>query len=342
MNALLDLYPALDNSWFITCQSKTLKKQPLRRVILGVPITLFRNGAGKAVALEDRCPHRNAPLSEGRVIKGQIQCPYHGWQFDGEGQCQKIPGLLGERPLMSYCVFSFPILEQAGFIWVYLSSSQQVPVNTPNDLPLFGDGRYVSFIWEVSIEASLLNATENLLDASHTHFVHAGLIRADQYRSPMTAIVQGTPGQVEVKYQDESQQRGLIASLFDRQRSHSYGRFLLPTVAQLEYRDTNSTRMLITAFFVPISEAKTHAYVVTTYPKLLLPSWLSHSIIKPLFWIALKQDLIMLKLQTKNIQSFGKEDFHSTELDLIRATIRQMLLAQTDITQQQSTVQINL
>lgn len=333
---VLKNYPALDNHWFIACSSNTLGKNPQRSIVCGIPLVLFRTESGAPAALHDRCPHRNAPLSKGRVIAGHIQCPYHGWQFDGEGHCQRIPGLLRKKSLSAYGVTNFPVVEQEGFIWVYVSSRRQSPSQKPFQMPLHGNASYVSFVWKRTVQASLLNAAENLLDGTHTHFVHAGLIRTDQHRSPLTATVQTTANQVEVTYQNEALQSGLIARLFDRHRSRSYGRFLLPSVAQLEYQSKERPRMLITAFLIPISQSETQAYIVTTYTKTFIPAWFSHLLVKPLFWLALQQDCTMLKHQSKNILSFGQEDFHSTELDLVRTPIRQLLSKPSNSIEQDS------
>jgi len=61
-------FPLLKSHWFIACQSKQLRSKPLKRLILGVPLVLFRAN-GRAAALLDRCPHRNAPLSQGALLR---------------------------------------------------------------------------------------------------------------------------------------------------------------------------------------------------------------------------------------------------------------------------------
>ena len=81
------------NNWFVACKSKELKRQPISRTVLGTPIVLVRFN-GKAFAFIDRCPHRNAPMSAGRVIGETLQCPYHGWTFGPDGRCENIPGLV--------------------------------------------------------------------------------------------------------------------------------------------------------------------------------------------------------------------------------------------------------
>ena len=80
-------------AWQIACKSKVLRRKPVKVVIGGQPIVLFRDASGTAAALEDRCAHRNAPLSLGRVCNGRLQCAYHGWEYDAEEQ----PGMYSAR-----------------------------------------------------------------------------------------------------------------------------------------------------------------------------------------------------------------------------------------------------
>ena len=82
----------LRRHWWVAGTSAELARRPIARTILGTPLVLFRT-AGKAAALLDRCPHRNAPLSHGKIVEGLIECPYHGWAFDGAGECRRIPGM---------------------------------------------------------------------------------------------------------------------------------------------------------------------------------------------------------------------------------------------------------
>ena len=66
--------------WYVVCRARELGDAPLRRKLLGIPIVLFRGRQGDVGVLLDRCPHRNVPLSLGRVLDtGNLECPYHGW-----------------------------------------------------------------------------------------------------------------------------------------------------------------------------------------------------------------------------------------------------------------------
>src|SRR5690349_22819268 len=86
----------LERQWFIGCRSSELKQRPLARRIQRTPVVLYRTDRGEPVALLDRCPHRNVPLSIGRVQGKEIECRYHGWRFDPSGECTAIPGLCSE------------------------------------------------------------------------------------------------------------------------------------------------------------------------------------------------------------------------------------------------------
>ena len=82
----------LVNRWYVAAQSDELGSRPLGRSVLGDPIVLYRDSSGTAVALEDRCVHRQAPLSLGEVVGDTLQCTYHGLCYDQTGMCVGVPG----------------------------------------------------------------------------------------------------------------------------------------------------------------------------------------------------------------------------------------------------------
>ena len=81
------------NFWYPVLLSKELKDAPIRVRMLGQNFVAFRDSKGKANTLSDICPHRGGALSGGIIKENCIQCPYHGWRFDGEGHCHRIPSL---------------------------------------------------------------------------------------------------------------------------------------------------------------------------------------------------------------------------------------------------------
>ena len=96
--------------------------RPLARTLLDTPLVLFKDEVGSIAILHDRCPHRHAPLSEGKVHRGQLACPYHGWQFNGQGHCTKIPGMETSRSIPGI-VPTVATRVHDGIVWACLAPS---------------------------------------------------------------------------------------------------------------------------------------------------------------------------------------------------------------------------
>ena len=106
------------NLWYVAAWSHELEGAgPIGRVIIDEPVVLFRTPDGAVVALEDRCPHRHAPLSLGRVEGNRLRCMYHGLTFDSAGRCVAIPG--GATIPPGTVARRFPVQERWSWIWVW-------------------------------------------------------------------------------------------------------------------------------------------------------------------------------------------------------------------------------
>lgn len=114
------------NPWWAVARSEEVTgKKPLSVDIGDQPLVLWRDTNGLPRALEDRCPHRRAPLSLGCIRdNGWIQCGYHGWSYDGEtGRLKEIPNMKDEQRFPPvYRAKAFSVAENGGFVWVNLAS----------------------------------------------------------------------------------------------------------------------------------------------------------------------------------------------------------------------------
>ncbi|MGH2626036.1 MAG: Rieske 2Fe-2S domain-containing protein, partial [Anaerolineales bacterium] len=147
-------YSVVDVShlWQVACLSSELRRdRPLARTVQGLPIALFRAaGAGAPQALADRCPHRNAPLSLGRIRDGMLECRYHGWCFDGAGACRSVPGLYEGATAGTSATNGRPrdasalaTAEQDGFVWVLAAPDPARPApERPPRFPLVEEPGY--------------------------------------------------------------------------------------------------------------------------------------------------------------------------------------------------------
>lgn len=324
---MTDRKDILKRSWLIACQSKDLKKRPQRVTILSQPIVLFRSG-NQVAALEDRCPHRNVPLSEGRVIDGKIQCLYHGWTFSSTGKCTSIPGRCKQSLHETRDANSILCCEVGDFIWVNLCGNQ---LDTQPIMPHLDKLNMHQYVWSLDAEGALLNVLENFLDGTHTHFIHRGLIRTEGNRQKIVAKMNKTPNTVQIDYHNETKQFGFISRIFEKNRVRSCGRFSLPSIAEIEYWSQKGLQFAITAYITPVSETKQRITAVISINKWgFLPAILKQWIINPFLYMALKQDQRILQQQQQNIEIFGKERFVSTELDLIRPHIESLLKGNQD------------
>ncbi len=306
----------LFRQWLIACRSQELAHQPISRTVLNHPLVLFRSGP-TPVALSDRCPHRNAPLSAGRVVQGCVECPFHGWQFNASGHCVSRPGVPLATP-REVSTESFSIREQSGYMWVCLDPAV---TSDPPVRPWDQDDGFERFFWVNTVQASFADAIENLLDGTHTPFVHSGLVRSSSQPQAFSAIVRIRDGLAEAEYIHEGQQAGWISRLFERDRASSFGRFIPPCIAELEYTSKRGTEFVLNTHFTPESPGILRVYSTISLRKSRIPFFLKRWMISPFFRRVLQQDQQILRLQQANILRHGGPQFHSWEGDLLRGWI---------------------
>lgn len=315
--------------YYAVARSSALGKKPIRVLLWGRPFVLYRGTNAEPVALLDRCPHRNVPLSEGRVREdGQLECPYHGWCFDGSGRCTEIPGRV--LPLTTeYRVPRYSVRESQGFVW--LCPSESGPLSEPFLLPHWGEDRYTTVIREVSAEASLYAVIENALDVPHTSILHRGLFRGGA-RNRVEVTVRRAVDRVELEYRGEPPPRGVLARVLSLGSTTSeltvqhWDRFFLPSVLQVEYRLGDSVHFVVTGLCVPVQDHETRMFAVASF-RTPLPGPLVARLLEPLGRWVFGQDARLLKKQTENVLRFSGEQFIHTELDAMGPELWRVLRA---------------
>lgn len=315
----------LDEWWYVACLSSELKRGPMKRTVLGTPIVLFRNSRGEAGALLDRCPHRNVPLSEGRVTdEGVLECGYHGWCFNVTGDCTKVPGLVGEPDHKGRTVTRYPTIEQDGFVWIWCAPEVE-PHREPFALPDLRDG-YTTVTNTLRVESSVWSTAENVLDVPHTAYLHSGLFRGTGPTNEITARVRRWSDRVEAQFIGEPSPRGVIGRLLSPSGGiiEHWDRFILPSIAQVEYKLGTENHVVVTTVLTPINDFVTDMISAVQF-RVRLPGQIVRPILEPIAMKILKQDADILKLQTESIRRFGGEQFVSTDIDLLGPHIWRLL-----------------
>lgn len=164
--------------WYPAARSDRLRGGRLiRTILLGVPLVIGRDRAGRPFALRDVCPHRAFPLSFGRFDGTNLECAYHGWQFDAHtGQCRHIPSLTADDKLKCERIFAgaFPCAEQDGYIWAHMANPEgRAGAEAPPApaLPVFSE-RYQIARLEADLPCSVDHGIIGLMDPAHGPFVH--------------------------------------------------------------------------------------------------------------------------------------------------------------------------
>jgi vanillate O-demethylase monooxygenase subunit len=137
------------------------------RRIAEEPIGLYRTASGAIIALEDRCCHRFAPLSRGRLEGDDIRCMYHGLKFAASGECIEIPSQ--DRVPKGVVVRSYPVREQDRWVWVWMGDAARA--DTPRAIG-HESADYMIETGELNYEANYQLIHDNLLDLTHLSYVH--------------------------------------------------------------------------------------------------------------------------------------------------------------------------
>ncbi len=177
------------DAWYVACTPEEIADKPLGRRICGEAMVFHRGKDGRAVALEDFCPHRGAPLSLGFVRDGELVCGYHGLVMGCEGRATSMPG---QRVAAFPAIRAFPVLERHGFVWVWPGDPAQAD---PAKLhPLFWadspDWAYGGGLYHIACDYRLM--VDNLMDLTHETYVHATSIGQKEIdEAPVTTRLDG-------------------------------------------------------------------------------------------------------------------------------------------------------
>jgi vanillate O-demethylase monooxygenase subunit len=172
----------LRNRWYCAAVSDELGTAPLGRILLDEPVVLYRKSDGALVALEDRCCHRRAPLSKGKVEGDKLRCGYHGFLYEPGGNVVWVPGQDKVPP--GARVRAYPLVEKHGFAWIWMGAPSQADPATIPDFHWNDDPEFAAVAGLLPVAADYRLLMDNLMDLSHVSFLHAATIGSPDDRSP--------------------------------------------------------------------------------------------------------------------------------------------------------------
>lgn len=161
----------LRNAWYMAGWDKDFPAdlpQPL--TLLDELLVFYRQADGRIAALEDRCCHRLAPLSQGRVEGNDLRCLYHGLKFDAAGRCNDMPGHTSIPKAMK--VRSYPVLERYNAVWIWMGDPAKADESLLPDFVGYGSPDWYMAPGRMDYAANYQLIQDNLLDLSHIAWVH--------------------------------------------------------------------------------------------------------------------------------------------------------------------------
>ncbi len=170
------------NQWYVVLESKEVRRKPVGVTRMGEKLVFWRDASGRDHCAADRCPHRGVALSIGKVQHDQIQCPFHGFEFDSSGRCVYVPAAGRDGKISkSLRLNTYPAYEDHGFIWIWWGAAP------PENLapPQFFDNLDETFVYGSAPDHWAMHYSrviENQLDVAHLPFVHHNTIgRGDRF-----------------------------------------------------------------------------------------------------------------------------------------------------------------
>lgn len=272
-------------AWYPVHYVEDLDKSMLTKfTLLGQDLVIWWDRQAECWrAFEDQCPHRLAPLSEGRIAQdGLLECPYHGWAFRGNGTCDRIPQQLAistAHESKRACVASLPTAERQGLLFVYPGQPENATnVKIPIIEPIEEDkDEWICLNTFRDLPYDALTLMENVLDASHVPFTH--------HRS-VGNRVNAAPVDLEVL---ESDKQGFKGTWAEGPRKGTLGRqnttFIAPNLMWHDLTSKQFGRTLTVVYATPIRKGECRVFARFPFkfssklPALfikLTPRWYSH------------------------------------------------------------------
>lgn len=284
--------------------------RPTPFVLLNQRIVVWKpRSSNQYCVFLDQCPHRLAPLSEGRVDDktGDLMCSYHGWQFDAEGVCTSVPQAedpdLIAKNRHHYCATVLPTQAANGLLWVWMDA-KSAEIATAHPLPLSPSVNADSgFVWSSfvrDLEYDWQTLIENVTDPSHVQFAHHG-VQGNRDR--------GLPLPIEIEQSTQTCIEAKITSGFETKIT-----FKPPCYLEYEIKLGQGRQVGLVTYCIPVAAGKSR--IVAQFPRNFakrlhywIPRWWDHIQQRNL---VLDGDMILLHAQERELQRQSQSESWKT------------------------------
>ncbi|KAL6638081.1 hypothetical protein ACP70R_025653 [Stipagrostis hirtigluma subsp. patula] len=270
-------------------------RAPHGKTVLGLSVVAwYDRAAGEWRVFDDACPHRLAPLSEGRIDdKGRLQCVYHGWCFDGAGACKFIPQAPALGPPVhknsKACVASYPCVVQNNILWFYPRAEPEykdvVQRKKPPYIAEIDDPAFVTVYGIRDLFYGYDVLVENLMDPAHVPYAHKGLMGGIRKKEDPGRYVEYDKeggGPIKMKI-DQANTQGFLSSM-----ERGYFHFAAPCTfygspsrPEANQGNKKTPQVLLVFFCIPVAPGRSR--VIWAFPRnvgvwldKIIPRWFYH------------------------------------------------------------------
>jgi vanillate O-demethylase monooxygenase subunit len=343
------------NCWYVAAwDHELIDGKLLARTVLEKPVLLYKGESGRAVALDNRCCHRGAQLSNGRLEGDDVRCMYHGLKFDPSGQCIQIPGQ--DNIPKGLGVRSYPVVERQHLVWIWMGDPTRADPSKIMDIPYLAHPAWAGKPGYMHYKANYLLIVDNLSDFAHLAFVHAKTLGGSEdyaFKSKPLAIERLEDGfRVERWHMDADCppfHRKVVRNLKKVDR-RNIGRMHIPGIFFLESlfapaglgldkgRREGAKEYRNCQFFTPETKRSTHFFWNYLHDYDLQDPTIALSLHDSMVQGFL-EDKFIIEGQQEMLDADPAFKFHGIVADAPLAHFRRILGRSIELEQQQSTIQ---
>lgn len=308
------------SGWYILCTAAAVGRSPRAIQVAGQRWAVFRTASGDVRAVADRCLHRGMALSAGTVCGEHLRCPYHGWEYGGDGTVRLVPAMRHRSAdWPSSTLPALECLELDGYVFARVGE----PRTGPHRFKHWGERGWTSFRMETRFMASVDACVENFLDCPHATFVHRHLFRTPtdkRVRCTITTLSDGA----QAEFFDEPRERSLVWWLLAPRRGEMrhVDRFISPHTTEVEYVFPSGLHYVITSSCTPVTPEETLVHTVISFRTVRGLGPLVRLVFEPLSRLIIRQDVRMLQAQHANLTRHPAQPFVSTPADVLGGHIQ--------------------
>lgn len=291
------------NYWYAVAWAKDLKPNEILPVKLwSQEIALYRDRQGVVQAVEDICPHKGVAMHKGKVKGDAIVCPYHGWEFSGQGECVRIPYFPPEQKLPRACMKAFPVRERYGLIFVFPGDPTRADTTPMIEIPQYDDPDWLMIPLGAEFRSHFTICNENTMDVFHG-YLHEEL---QGWYDPVLLKLRESEGDLWADYQ-VSYEGPLAKFLGLNETSGSTTRVISLHYQYPHYITTLQGVSYLYLMRLPVSESESRSFALF-FIKVRVPRWLSVPL-RPLLEPAIRE-FVFMRFLRQDIEMIESEYAH--------------------------------